>query len=374
MKEVTFDKLQARLDNVKQKYGVPFCRCRVIKEGKIIYDHAAGDNEQGKDLYYIYSMTKLITSVATMRLVEQGKLSLEDEVSKYLPEAAHITIMSENGPVPAKEKMTVRHLVSMQGGYNYARNIEELEDAITKNPNASTMEIATALLKHPLDYEPGQGFKYSLCYDVLGAVLENASGMHLGEYLRKEIFEPLKMTDTTFRVTQEMRKRFIAEYRYNPETRRIEQMIPETNVFIFTTEYESAGAGLISTFEDYFKFVTTIMNGGVTKDGYQLISRASLDEMTKRTMTDEMLNKYNRYKQWGCGYSFGVRVQLEKEMCPPGMDVGVFEITGAAGSYAHFDLKNELAILYFQHTLGVAEVIENFHHEVRNLVYEELQA
>ena len=315
-------------------------------------------------------MTKLITSVAAMRLVEQGKLSLSDEVAKYLPQAAHITVKTESGAVPARQKMTVKHLISMQGGYNYVAPGDDISEAVRNNPNASTYELAHVLLKRPLEFEPGTRFSYSLCYDVLGAVMEVASGMSLGEFFRKEIFEPLGMTETTFDVNQAVRNRLINEYSWDEENLKVKQLIPATNVYIFTPKYESAGAGLVSSFDDYFKFVTAIINGGTTKDGYRLISKESLDAMCDRYMTDEMLQAYNRYQQWGCGYSFGIRVQLEKDMCPPGMDTGVFEITGAAGSYAHFDLDNNLALLYFQHAIRIPGFSEVVHHEIRDMVYE----
>ena len=365
-----FSNLKSYMDGIKQEFGVPFCRCRVVKSGNIIFDYAAGENEEGKDLYYIFSMTKLITSIAAMRLIEQGKLSLEDEVAKYLPQAEYITVESPEGPVPAKCKMTVKHLLSMQGGYNY--NIGgNLREFVQDNPDATTMEIANVLLKRPLKFEPGTKMAYSLCYDVLGAVIEVASGMSLGEYLENEIFHPLGMKDTTFQATEAVKERLIALYEYNEAQQQMKEIVPISNKFVFSSRYESAGAGLISSFEDYFKLVMAVMNTCKNEEGYCLISDESLKEITKRRMTDEMLKAYNRYRQWGSGYGFGVRVQLEKDMCPPGMDTGVFELTGSAGSYAHFDLKNDIAVLYFQHAIK-AEILDVVHHTVRDLVYEEL--
>ena len=336
-----------------------------------MFDAWAGKSFRDKHLYFIYSMTKLVTSVATMKLIEQGKLSFEDEVSKYLPEYKDLTVKTEEGIRPVKKKMTVLDLLSMQGGYDY--EMADLIEAGRRNPQATTRDIIKLLAQRPLNFEPGEGYAYSLCYDVLGAVMEVASGMSLGEYMNKEIFMPLEMHSATMKVTEEVRKHLLPHYSFDAESGTVKEILPIENMFIFTQEYESGGAGIIASFEDYFKFVTAIANGGVVANGYRLLKKESLDEILKRRMTDEMLEEYAKDVPWECNYSFGVRVLMEPVKRMKSIVAGSFELSGAAGSYAHFDIENGLGILYFQHALAIEPIPEIVHHEIRDMVYEALE-
>ena len=118
------------------------------------------------------------------------------------------------------------------------------------------------------------------------------------------------------------------------------------------------------------KFAVTLLNGGVTENGYCLLQKESIDQIHKRCMTDEMLYSYDRYQQWGTGYSFGVRSQVDYTECPQLMSDENFELTGAAGSCAFWDLKNKLTFVYFQHAVGITEVSNVVHHKIRDLIYE----
>lgn len=365
-----FEKLKTYLDGLYGKYGIPFCQCRVIRDGKVLFENQTGNLAKDRNLYFIYSMTKLVTSVAAMRLIEQGKLSLEDQVCKYLPQYREMTVEEAGRIREAGKLITVKHLLSMQGGYNY--DIQDLEQAAKANAAASTLDLVNMLAKRPLIFEPGEGYEYSLCYDILGAVIEAASGISFGEYLEREIFVPLGMTETTVKMKDPMREKLVPLYTYDAESRTVKEMVPASNVYIFTTEYESGGAGIISTFDNYCRFVTTIVNDGVCENGYRLLTKESIEEIRKRRMTDEMLGNYVRYEPWGCGYAFGVRVLLKHSNCSASIPIGSFELTGAAGSYAFFDMENKTGIVYFQHVLGVEAIPEIVHHQIRELVYEEI--
>ncbi len=363
-----FDKLKNFLDGLEDTYGIPAYECRVMCGDEAVFDYKHGTD--GRSMYYIYSMTKMVTCVAAMRLIEQGKLSLEDNVEKYLPEFAEITVKKEGKAIKAKNKLTVGNLLAMQGGFNYDIDTEPMKELIGRNPGASTREVMTAFAKTPLEFEPGEGFSYSLCYDVLGGVIEAASGMNLGEFFGKEIFEPLGMKDTSFNISE--KNAILPLYKFNPETGKTEKT-EKKNMYIFTPQYESGGAGLISTFEDYSKFVYAITNGGIAENGYSLLETESIEEIRKERMNKKMLDEYHRYPQWGCTYAFGVRVMKEAEICGRDITLGSFELTGAAGSYAVFDVERKISILYFQHVLDVVEIPEYVHHKIRDLVYEEMK-
>ena len=367
------EKLNTYLRNLCGKYGIPSWECKVLYQGEVVLDAKSESYDCKRRHYFIYSMTKLVTCVAAMRLVEDGMLSLDDKVSAYLPDFAEMYVQKGKVVTPTTKALTVRHLISMQGGYGYEIDMEDLVYTIRDNPNASTQEIAKALSKRPLKFEPGEGFGYSLCYDILGAVIEVASGKSLGEYFKEKIFTPLEMDNTTFKLTSQMREKLAPFYRYNHELGRPIEMVPASNEYIFTQNYESGGAGLISTFDDYFKFAVTLLNGGVTESGYCLLQKESIAQIHKRCMTDEMLYGYDRYQQWGTGYSFGVRSQVDYSRCPQFMSDENFELTGAAGSCAFWDLKNKLTFVYFQHAVGIKEVSNVVHHKIRDLIYEDIE-
>ena len=366
------EKLNTYLRSLSKEYGIPSWECKVRYRDEVVLDEKSENYDCNRKYYFIYSMTKLVTCIAVMRLIEDGMLSLDDKVSVYLPDFAKLYVQKGEVAVQATKALTVRHLISMQGGYGYEIDMEDLVHAVRDNPIASTQEIVNALSKRPLKFEPGEGFAYSLCYDILGAVVEVASGKSLGEYFQEKIFTPLKMDSTYFALTPQLREKLAPFYRYNHELGRPIEMISAANEYIFTPNYESGGAGLISTFDDYYKLAVTLLNGGVTENGYCLLQKKSIDQIHKRCMTDEMLWGYDRYRQWGAGYSFGVRSQVDYTGCPQSMSDENFELTGAAGSYAFWDLKNRLTFVYFQHAVGIPEVSNVVHHKIRDLIYEDI--
>lgn len=364
-KDMKYDRVKKYLGQLTEQYQIPFWQCRVICKGQLVVDERSQNLDESRKYYYIYSMTKLVTSVAVMKLIEEGKLSLEDQVSKYLPEFAELMVNKDGIAVKAQKPLTVRSLISMQGGYDYNVGEEHLLEGIKDNPHASTRELIRSFQKRTLWFEPGEGFAYSLCYDVLGAVIECASGMRLGEYFREKIFLPLGMHDTTFRKSQEVKEGLFPLYQYNKETGKLIEVESTPVRSDFTPEYESGGAGLISTFEDYFKFTKALLEGTV-------LEKKSLQQIYQRCMSDKMLREYDRYQQWGSGYCFGVRNQVDYTKVPTRMSKANLEISGAAGSYAFWDLEQKMALLYFQHAVDVEGVADVVHHKIRDLIYEEM--
>ena len=174
---MNFNGLTEFLKNVDHNL-IHDCEIVVFKEHKCIYKNrfTADDvdpSEDKKDMYYLFSATKVITATATMRLVEEGKIGLDDPVKKYLPEFAELYVLKGGEKVKAKNVLTVRHLLSMQGGFNYNLGHEEIVKIKEQSGNmASTREVVSAIAKMPLVFEPGENYLYSLCHDVLAAVVE----------------------------------------------------------------------------------------------------------------------------------------------------------------------------------------------------------
>ena len=178
---MTREELSNYLDNLP----VPSADLTVWLDHKEIYRHTSGfsDKEKtkkltGKEHYFLYSMTKLTTCTAALMLYERGLIDIDAPVSNYLPEYAELSV-NENGSIrPAKTALTVRHLFSMTGGLDYDIEREEIK---LQGKEASTRDIVRAIAKKPLCFDPGTHFKYSLCHDVLAAIIEVASGMSFGE-------------------------------------------------------------------------------------------------------------------------------------------------------------------------------------------------
>ena len=175
--------------------GIPSSDVIIYHNHKQIYRCKLGHKDaqgnvplNGDELYFLYSATKPITCVAAMRLVERGIISIEDPVSKYIPEYAHLTYRCGDTVKECQNTMKVRHLFAMRGGLSYDLNMPSIKECLNENPNADTLTLVKSFAKTPLLFEPGTRYQYSLCHDVLAAVVEVASGMKIGEFLKKEIF------------------------------------------------------------------------------------------------------------------------------------------------------------------------------------------
>ena len=372
-----FEPLTAFLDSEEKNFGIPAVDMRILKDGREIYRHSAGWSDVKKtkpaadtDLYWIYSSSKISTCTAAMKLIEEGKLSLEDPVSRYLPKFADLKVAGKDGaPIPARNVMTVRHLMTMTGGLDYDNLRGSVKEVLDKEgDNAGTVEIANAFADGPLLFEPGTHFKYSLCHDVLGAVIEVASGVKFSEYLRTAIFEPLGMKDTTFHPTDEQLVRVSALYSVNGETGELDYVgsrrkgqLPES--------YESGGGGLLSSVDDYIKLGAALANGGEGLNGYRLLKPETV-ELFRTPQLDEvkLRDMHESFEQMrGYTYALGVRVFTDDRgsSCP----LGHFGWDGAAGFYVMIDPRNNLTYVYAQDVLQSGITFHLIHRQLRDLTY-----
>ena len=188
---MNFSKLDAFLDDMPKR-GYPGCELGVAVNGEVVYrksvgyaDHNKTRPLSGKDISWIFSCSKVITCLAAMRLVDEGRISLEDPVSKYIPEYAHLTVRDKaTGEIcKANTPMTVEHLFTMRGGMSYDLDAAPIAEARAKE-GATTLDLVKAMARVPLTFHPGEHFCYSLCHDVLAAVCEVASGMRFSDYLQ----------------------------------------------------------------------------------------------------------------------------------------------------------------------------------------------
>lgn len=290
-------------------------------------------------IFRLYSMSKPVTAAAAMILIERGLLSYDEPVSKYLPTFKNLKVVEENRLVPAEREITIRDLMGMQSGMPYGgtslagRHAEavfnEAAETVDTTGTLSTREFALKLGEGAAEFQPGSHWMYGSSADIMGAVIEAASGKRFGEFLQEEIFGPLGMKDTGFYVPEEKRDRFSKSYTHNEAGELIE--FPTTHLGISYTwanvpSFESGGAGLVSTIEDYKKFCMMLLSGGKYND------RRILRRKTVEHMRQSQMMPWHEKDMWDGlrGYGYG---NFMRSLQNPGqsMDLGCKEEFGWDG-------------------------------------------
>ena len=337
-------------------------------------DIEAGRLIQRDSIFRLYSQSKPVTAAAVMLLCERGLIDLMDGVDKYLPGFRNPQVVDAKGNLTrAYRAPWIMELLGMTAGLSYpdadpagqyaARVFEEAHEAIRKGGGIPTVEFMNRLGEQPLAFQPGTHWRYSTCADVLGAVVEVVSGKRFGDFLREELFIPLEMHDTGFYVPEEKRERFVTCY-----VRGKDGLTPWTGmnlacgVYDRDPAFESGGAGLVSTLEDYSHFADMMMNGGVW-NGRRILSPASVKFLTTPQLSDDV-----RRDMWDSlsGYSYG---KLCRVCVEPGRVAGLalpgeYGWDGWLGSYyANFPHEG-ITLLSMQNTTdtGTAGVVR----KVRN--------
>ena len=272
----------------------------VLKDGKeVLYmEEGLADRENHKEIrrdtiFRLYSMTKPITAAAVMILLERGLIDLEEPVAEYLPEFADQYIEKDGTFTKVGEPMKLIHLLNMTSGLSYGGEnpgaerktqvlLNECCRKVHTKEAVTTREFAARLGKMPLLFQPGRGWRYSLSADVLGAVIEIASGMKFGEFLEKELFSPLGMKDTAFWVPENKQERLVRAYGSDGRG----GMMPYTGDHLVINyamdcppAFESGGAGLTSTIDDYSRFAQMLLGKGEL-DGVRILSERMVDYLT----------------------------------------------------------------------------------------------
>lgn len=368
-----FEQLQSHMDNLN-KNTIPFCEMTVYRDHEELFYHRTGkagfeEKEAGRDLYLMFSTTKPLTCTAAMMLVEQGKMALKDPVCKYLPEFSEMTVSNEKGTCRAFNRITLENLFSMTSGITYDVCSEQIKRAREESHDeASTRDMVRAIAKMPILFEPGSNFNYGLNHDVLAAVIEVVSGMSFGEYMKKYIFDPLGMENTSFHLTEEKKARMHRYYVLDPDAQEAVETEP-VNIFELSKNFESGGAGLISTLKDYARFTDTIACG-TTKDGYRILKKESVDLMREGHVFPAsrpgFVNK---------GFSYGLGVLTVVDPAQVGAKgtkapKGTYGWDGAAGAFLLIDPDDHISVVYCQHVSGGTGMV--FHNVIRHMVFGEL--
>ncbi len=326
------------------KMGIPGFDLIVYQNGQCVLRYMGGyaDPEnripmKGKEKYHIYSCSKLFTCVAAMQLWEKGLLSLEDNLSDYMPAFRDMTVKTETGIQKAKNPIKIHHLFEMTAGMNYDLQTPALREYYKEcGGSCPTVELVNQLAKTPLLFEPGEGWYYSLCHDVLAALVEVLSGQKFEDYVKEHIFVPLGMEHSDFLHPMEDWEGFARQYRYDDKTKQYQPW--RENTYRPGREYASGGAGCVSTVEDYIKFLEALRIGDV------ILKKDTIALMATDRLTEQQRSMYT-YGTSSIGYGLGMRT--------PRQDPGYTEFGwgGAAGAFASVDPVNHITIYYGQHVL-----------------------
>ncbi|MBR4073400.1 MAG: beta-lactamase family protein [Clostridia bacterium] len=348
-----FTKLKDYMDVLIKDYKTPGVDCVVYKDHEMIFRYFAGVSDiennkpiDGNELYLIFSMTKMITCTAALQLFEQGKYMMCDPVSKYLPEFENMKI-ANGEQIYAKNKITIKDLFTMSAGLDYFLNDAAISNALAEG-KTSTRELVGAMAEKVLGFEPGTRFSYSLCHDVLGALIEVWSGQKLGEYMKKHIFEPLNMNNTFFGVPKDEERLAKMAVRYTFDENGNPIKMPLKCDYNLSENYESGGAGLVSCTEDYAVFLDALSCGGIGKNGKRILSSATVELMGTNHLKGEQSNDFYQLRP-GYGYGLGVRTHINKAESGSLSPIGEFGWDGAAGAFSMVDTKNKISLTYFQH-------------------------
>ncbi len=370
---MNFQKLEHYIkDTLCGKGELAGCEVSVMQDHKVLYRNRFAD--ACGEHYLLYSCTKPMTVVGAMRLVERDLLDLDAPVYEYLPFFKNVFLEKDGKKVPPQKPITVRHLLTMTAGFDYNFERETIKELFkTATGHISTVEFAEAATRSPLLFEPGERFQYSICHDLLGAVIEAVSGMRFADYQKKEVTEPLGMADTGFLVNRTSDWNIAPLYQYNAEAKQAEKLD-----YIFRhglyDRYESGGAGMVSTLADYAVFADAMACGGTAANGYRLLRPETVDLIRTEQLADFTLSStFSCSAGEGYGYGLGVRT-LVSQAGGQKSPIGEFGWDGAAGSYIMMDVQNKLSIVFTTHVLNWPAKYGTMHASIRDLTYEALEA
>ena len=351
----------------------------IYKGGKVVFLNAENSNLIGdkkinnqsykpyqETLFPIWSMSKPITVVSIMILVEKGLIKLDDNVSKYLPEFSEIYCKRKSGKYLCNKPLKIIHLLTHRSGFGYYSH-QGYGYGLTSTIKYNNLnDFSKDLSKVVLEFEPGEKYYYGVNQALLGRVVEVVSKKNFYQFLKEEIFEPLDMSETKFYLTQEDRSRFQPLY------------INFGTIKGFTTEldeltYEESnsayfgGEGLISTMNDYSNFCIMLLNGGIYK-GKRIISEKSIGIMTTKYSSSYPEEEFADTSKLGFNYGFSMFVLDDPVVDGTRSTKGIYGWSGYHGTHFWIDPEKEMFALFMsRHRQNISNI--NIQKELRRAVY-----
>ena len=396
----------AKLDQVmKARYvdggDLPGLITQVYRQGKLVHTGMSGhmDLERGKPMredaiFRIYSMTKPITAVALMMLVEEGRLGLEDDVHTHIPSwknlgvyASGVPTLLANSPpsfmtTRPERRMKVVDLVTHTSGLTYGFMMRTSVDAAYRKAKINDFQtpgglegMMQQLSELPLEFSPGTAWNYSVSIDVMGYLVQKLSGMSFGEFLRTRLFEPLGMKDTAFYCPPEKLDRFTSCYQPREGGGGLKlQDDAGKSTYAAPPELESGGGGLVSTTHDYMRFCRMMLHGGAL-DGVQILSPKTVALFSLNHLPDgrelESMAPPGAFSEGGysgIGFSIGcgVNINVAKTRLPG--TLGEYFWGGAASTAFWIDPKEDLTVVFMTQVMG-SDARLTLRRDLRTLVY-----
>ena len=395
----------ARLDEVmKARYVdsgmLPGLLTQVFRRGELVHTGMSGhmDLERGKPMaedaiFRIYSMTKPITSVALMMLVEEGALGLDDLVATHIPSwkklgvyASGVPTLLANQPpsfitTPTARPMKVVDLVTHTSGLTYGFMMRTSVDAAYRRLKVGDFQtpggldtFVEQLSTLPLEFSPGTAWNYSVSIDVMGYLVQKLSGMSFGEFLRTRLFEPLGMRDTAFFVPPEKIERFSSCYQPAEGGGLKLQDDAQKSTYDHPPALESGGGGLVSTAQDYMRFCRMMLNGGEL-EGARILSPKTVALFSLNYLPDggevaqmASAGSFSESSYDGVGFSIGCGVNVDVARTRLPGTPGEFFWGGAASTAFWIDPKEDLAVVFMTQVMGTDARL-TLRRDLRTLVY-----
>ena len=367
--------VRAELNRLVEAGEFPGISALIARRGAVVFEHVTGllDVEAGTELaadslLRIYSMTKPITSVAALILVEDGKLLLDAPVTQFFPEWDGMTALAEGGrTVPVASPVTARHLLMHTSGLSYGYYGDAIVDRLYRQAGLiddwdylvrDTRELVAKMADIPLLFQPGERWHYGFSSDVLGHLVERVSGAPLDRFMQDRLFRPLGMKDAYFDVPPEVVQRLGTNHIIGNDGEVIVQDRPGEDPEFIGVTFLSGGGGLVMTIEDYLRFCLMMANGG-DLNGERVLSPTTVNLMTS--------NLLPAGKTTDAGHGFG----LGFAVAPAGVNQGVmtpgsYYWGGAAGTFFWIDPTEQLIGVFMPQRIGTPTWI---HDTLRNLTY-----
>lgn len=342
----------------------------VARHGKIVYFQSSGlmDIEANKPMtndaiLRFYSMTKAITTAAALALYEDGKLGLDDPVSKHLPDLKNLKVASGSAETTAEREMTIRDLMRHTSGLSYGSSGNAAADQAYSAANVFAPENTLATMtekvgKLPLAFSPGKDWCYGISTDILGRVVEVVSGKPLDEFFQARILGPLDMRDTAFYVLAGKQSRFAANYTSDGKGKLTLLDDPTKSKYLQSPKLLSGGGGLVSTARDYMRFLLMIAQGGEL-DGVRILKPDTVALMHTNQVPAEVGSiKFGKEVREGVGFGLGFSVRDKMSSWDPAGRIGEYGWGGAASTHYWVSPKDDLVVVVLEQTMPYSFLTE----------------
>ena len=358
----------------------------VVRKGKVVYFEAFGSRDleakkpmEKDSILRFYSMSKPITTVAAMILVEEGKIDLDADLATYIPEFKQLKVFESREGNEFKVKdlvraVTIRDLMRHTSGLTYgffgATAIDQHYGQVgVLSPTDTLQQTVEKLGKIPLLYQPGTRFNYSVSSDVLGHVVELVSGKNLGDFFQERILGPLNMTDTAFQVPKESADRFSNNYSPRAGGGLVVNEAATSSRYLRKPAMCSGGGGLVSTARDYIRFCQMMLNQGEL-DGNRILKAATVKSMTRDQLPEIAFPISLGGERPGVGFGLGFSVAVKKPTPSSPLRIGEYGWGGAASTHFWISPKDELAVVVLSQRMPFTSQLEE---AIKPLIYDAIK-